>query len=133
MRYQSPKNHSGFVSVFFLSVFLYVSAITAVIAANDSARAKAVINLEINNCQQLAEAEAIAKLKCLLEQEIERRDNLQNEAESEETYESEFTSGIYYISLQEPEKIEMIIYYDTETLEVTEYESARDSSGIVRY
>lgn len=90
-----------------------------------------MINLEINNQFLLAETRVIADFKCQLRQEKIRREKKNDEETIDEIDERTFASGVYYTAIQEPQGIEMIIYYDTETLEVLEYESSRNPNGIV--
>ena len=76
MKY-SYVNNKGFISAYFLVIFLYVITLVTVISVNLDNQAKTLENLEIIYSYQLEELSAIARLKKELCAEIHLEEKYQ--------------------------------------------------------
>ena len=76
MKY-SYVNNKGFISAYFLVIFLYVITLVTVISVNLDNQAKTLENLEIIYSYQLEELSAIARLKKELCTEIHLEEKYQ--------------------------------------------------------
>lgn len=147
------KNNKGFISTYFLGMFLYITTIVSLILFNLNVRLKTMVNLDLLNEQQLAEAEVIEKVKIeLFEEKINRiqREKEKEELEmrkkeamgngeeySEDTFEEReeaeeelYISGLYEITIDFPHHANLLIQYNPETLEVIDYEVYRDMEEV---
>lgn len=139
------RKNKGYISTFFLGVFLYITTLMTVIVYNLNARMKAMLNLELLNEQQLAEFEVIESFKQELLEERIRREKKKKEEETEEievdedstknieveeTIESTYESGTASFSISIPNKTDILIQYDPETLEILDYETFRDMQNV---
>ena len=109
MKY-SYVNNKGFISVYFLVIFLYVITLVTVIGVNLDNQAKTLENLEIIYSYQLEELSAIARLK----------KELCNEIHLEEKYQIRDR----YIYIQLTNEI-VIVEYDPDKKVVLDYEVTR--------
>lgn len=109
MKY-SYVNNKGFISVYFLVIFLYVITLVTVISVNLDNQAKTLENLEIIYSYQLEELSAIARLK----------KELCNEIHLEEKYQIRDR----YIYIQLTNEI-VIVEYDPDKKVVLDYEVTR--------
>ncbi len=109
MKY-SYVNNKGFISAYFLVIFLYVITLVTVISVNLDNQAKTLENLEIIYSYQLEELSAIARLK----------KELCNEIHLEEKYQIRDR----YIYIQLTNEI-VIVEYDPDKKVVLDYEVTR--------
>ena len=109
MKY-SYVNNKGFISAYFLVIFLYVITLVTVISVNLDNQAKTLENLEIIYSYQLEELSAIARLK----------KELCNEIHLEEKYQIRDR----YIYIQLTNEI-VIVEYDPDKKGVLDYEVTR--------
>lgn len=109
MKY-SYVNNKGFISVYFLVIFLYVITLVTVISVNLDNQAKTLENLEIIYSYQLEELSAIARLK----------KELCTEIHLEEKYQIKDR----YIYIQQMNEI-LIVEYDADKKIVLDYEVNR--------
>lgn len=147
------KNNKGFISTYFLGIFLYITTIVSLILFNLNVRLKTMVNLDLLNEQQLAEAEVIEKVKIELfeekinriqrekekeELEMRKKEAMENGEEySEDTFEEReeaeeelYISGLYEITIDSPHHANLLIQYNPETLEVIDYEVYRDMEEV---
>lgn len=109
MKY-SYVNNKGFISVYFLVIFLYVITLVTVISVNLDNQAKTLENLEIIYSYQLEELSAIARLK--------------KELCTEMNLEDKYQIRDRYIYIQLTNEI-VIVEYDPDKKVVLDYEVTR--------
>ena len=109
MKY-SYVNNKGFISVYFLVIFLYVITLVTVISVNLDNQAKTLENLEIIYSYQLEELSAIALLK--------------KELCTEMNLEDKYQIRDRYIYIQLTNEI-VIVEYDPDKKVVLDYEVTR--------
>ena len=109
MKY-SYVNNKGFISAYFLVIFLYVITLATVISVNLDNQAKTLENLEIIYSYQLEELSAIARLKKELCTEIH--------------LEEKYQIRDRYIYIQLTNEI-VIVEYDPDKKVVLDYEVTR--------
>ena len=109
MKY-SYVNNKGFISVYFLVIFLYVITLVTVVSTNLNYQAKTLENLEIIYSYQLEELSAIARLKKELCSEI----HLEEKYQIKDRY--------IYIQLTNET---LIVEYDPDKKVVLDYEVTR--------
>ena len=109
MKY-SYVNNKGFISAYFLVIFLYVITLVTVLSANLNYQAKTLENLEIIYAYQQEELSAIARLK----------KELCTEMHLEEKYQIRDR----YIYIQLTNEI-VIVEYDPDKKVVLDYEVTR--------
>ena len=109
MKY-SYVNNKGFISVYFLVIFLYVITLVTVISVNLDNQAKTLENLEIIYSYQLEELSAIARLK--------------KELCTEMNLEDKYQIRDRYIYIQLTNEI-VIVEYDPDKKVVLDYEVNR--------
>ena len=109
MKY-SYVNNKGFISVYFLVIFLYVITLVTVISVNLDNQAKTLENLEIIYSYQLEELSAIARLK--------------KELCTEMNLEDKYQIRDRYIYIQLTNEI-VIVEYDPDKKIVLDYEVTR--------
>ena len=109
MKY-SYVNNKGFISVYFLVIFLYVITLVTVISVNLDNQAKTLENLEIIYSYQLEELSAIA----LLQKELCTEMNLEDKYQIRDRY----------IYIQLTNEI-VIVEYDPDKKVVLDYEVTR--------
>ena len=109
MKY-SYVNNKGFISVYFLVIFLYVITLVTVISVNLDNQAKTLENLEIIYSYQLEELSAIALLK--------------KELCTEMNLEDKYQIRDRYIYIQLTNEI-VIVEYDPDKKVVLDYEVNR--------
>ena len=109
MKY-SYVNNKGFISAYFLVIFLYVITLVTVLSANLNYQAKTLENLEIIYSYQLEELSAIALLK--------------KELCTEMNLEDKYQIRDRYIYIQLTNEI-VIVEYDPDKKVVLDYEVTR--------
>ena len=109
MKY-SYVNNKGFISAYFLIIFLYVITLVTVLSVNLDNQAKTLENLEIIYSYQLEELSAIARLKKELCTEIH--------------LEEKYQIRDRYIYIQLTNEI-VIVEYDPDKKIVLDYEVTR--------
>ena len=109
MKY-SYVNNKGFISAYFLVIFLYVITLVTVISVNLDNQAKTLENLEIIYSYQLEELSAIARLK--------------KELCTEMNLEDKYQIRDRYIYIQLTNEI-VIVEYDPDKKVVLDYEVNR--------
>ena len=109
MKY-SYVNNKGFISAYFLVIFLYVITLVTVLSANLNYQAKTLENLEIIYAYQQEELSAIARLK--------------KELCTEMNIEDKYQIRDRYIYIQLTNEI-VIVEYDPDKKVVLDYEVTR--------
>ena len=109
MKY-SYVNNKGFISVYFLVIFLYVITLVTVLSVNLDNQAKTLENLEIIYAYQQEELSAIARLK--------------KELCTEMNIEDKYQIRDRYIYIQLTNEI-VIVEYDPDKKIVLDYEVTR--------
>ena len=109
MKY-SYVNNKGFISAYFLVIFLYVITLVTVISVNLDNQAKTLENLEIIYAYQQEELSAIARLK--------------KELCTEMNLEDKYQIRDRYIYIQLTNEI-VIVEYDPDKKVVLDYEVTR--------
>ncbi|MBF1110504.1 MAG: hypothetical protein HXL56_08370 [Solobacterium sp.] len=109
MKY-SYVNNKGFISAYFLVIFLYVITLVTVLSANLNYQAKTLENLEIIYAYQQEELSAIARLK--------------KELCTEMNLEDKYQIRDRYIYIQLTNEI-VIVEYDPDKKVVLDYEVTR--------
>ena len=109
MKY-SYVNNKGFISVYFLVIFLYVITLVTVLSTNLNYQAKTLENLEIIYAYQQEELSAIARLK--------------KELCTEMNLEDKYQIRDRYIYIQLTNEI-VIVEYDPDKKVVLDYEVTR--------
>ena len=109
MKY-SYVNNKGFISAYFLVIFLYVITLVTVLSANLNYQAKTLENLEIIYAYQQEELSAIARLK--------------KELCTEMNIEDKYQIRDRYIYIQLTNEI-VIVEYDADKKIVLDYEVNR--------
>ena len=109
MKY-SYVNNKGFISAYFLVIFLYVITLVTVLSANLNYQAKTLENLEIIYAYQQEELSAIARLK--------------KELCTEMNLEDKYQIRDRYIYIQLTNEI-VIVEYDPDKKIVLDYEVTR--------
>lgn len=119
MKKSCANSHKGFVSLYFLGILLYLSALSAVIVENDISRMQTMENmLEDAECFD-QERKTIQKFKCLLQQSsLEDR-------EQDQQSEFEIDGSTAYIDIGGNYPELLTIYFDAETKHIIDYESIR--------
>lgn len=112
MKKSYANNRKGFVSMYFLSFLLYITAVAGAAIQNDISRTKAMSNLLEDEVYFLQERDVVLQFKC----------NLQNEQIEEEEIGKEGVKKIE-IGGEYPEL--MILYYDCSLHQVIDYECVR--------
>lgn len=62
----SASFHEGFVSTYFLSILLYLTALLSVVTINDQRRLETVMNMQENDAYFLQEAAVVSDIRCRL-------------------------------------------------------------------
>ncbi|MCH3961177.1 MAG: hypothetical protein LKF53_02310 [Solobacterium sp.] len=119
MKRSYAKQTEGFVSVYFLSFLLYISAAAAAVIENDCARMRTIMNLQEDEEYFMQERIEIEKLKCQLQCSLEKTDD-----NAEET-EQEYTDGTVYLEIAGEKSELLTVYYEVGTHRVIDYESIR--------
>ena len=109
MKY-SYVNNKGFISAYFLVIFLYVITLVTVLSTNLNYQAKTLENLEIIYAYQQEELSAIARLK--------------KELCTEKNLEDKYQISDRYIYIQLTNEI-VIVEYDPDKKVVLDYEVTR--------
>ena len=109
MKY-SYVNNKGFISAYFLVIFLYVITLVTVLSANLNYQAKTLENLDIIYAYQQEELSAIARLK--------------KELCTEMNLEDKYQIRDRYIYIQLTNEI-VIVEYDPDKKVVLDYEVTR--------
>ncbi len=123
------RNRSGFISVYFLSVLLYCTAIVTIFMSNDRDRLITMMNMKANAEYTAMEIEVLSDFKCrLMSDELEEgfyeTVSLSYEADVEE-------SSAYLYIYGSREEI-LIVTINTETKRILEYETVRDEINVLK-
>ena len=105
------RSNSGFISTYFLSIFMYVSLLSSLIVINLSDRSKTMINLSTYSEYFIVEAQVIEELKCMLLKE--------------EELPYERIGNTIYIAITDPIREDLIVTIDPITNHVMDYSVTR--------
>ena len=125
---RSPQCHSGFVSAYFLSVFLYLSLYCGVLAVNLKNRSEVMLNLKQEQEYFLEESPAVRQLMC----DLAKQKAAEDEAKEDEEEESdslltgyEISGNTVLLSAAGPYPVQILAVYDPETYRIVEIQSLR--------
>lgn len=119
MKKYSVKGHRGFVTIYFLGILLYISAVSTAVLANECARMKTIENLQKDSHYFIQERKAIEQVKCVLKEE-----NWQDEPEKwDEIMEIHGATGYIDIQGEYPELL--ILTFNLEQTQILDYESIK--------
>lgn len=126
-----PPCRKGFVSAYFLAIFLFLSLYTAVLADNVRSRAETIINLRREQEYFTEEYPAIREVMCQLQKEKQAEDEAEETEDAEESedaqpagYEMKGNTILLDISGMYPEQV--LITVDQETMKVIDYLPVRN-------